>query len=140
MLIVRKPAHGILYYMGKREKKPAWQKRRGYLHIGPKLAPSNIQLLAFLKNKKKIARHNFYPLLHTTISERRYKRCEVEGEIFRAHSYLDEKGSVEHNKKDRPLYYATHLDSAIYAYYADLLNKKYEERLKDTPLSDCITA
>lgn len=67
------------------------------------------------------------------MSERKYKKPDPtkhHGDS-RRHSHKNFKtGEVERTIKNRPLHYATHFDSLIYAYYAHLLGKLYESKLK----------
>ncbi|RYX82910.1 hypothetical protein EON73_04090, partial [bacterium] len=119
-----------------------WLKNRGYPHITPQLnlTADRNKILSMLNNKKYIARYAFFPLIHSVINERRYKRIAPESND-RAHSYIDSEGHVKKNIKSRPLHYASHFDAIIFGYYADILLKKYEiELLKYPGLSDCITA
>lgn len=109
-----------------------WLKNRGYLHLSPQSDLDTTTPIKKIKNKKYIAQYAFYPLLHSIIKERRFKK--VSG--LRAHSH-NGKSTV----KNRPLHYATHHDSMIYGYYAEILQDKYEKLLttKDK-LGDCIIA
>jgi hypothetical protein len=124
-------------------KKKDWLKNRGYLHITPKI-DINIkrrEIEAKIKTPAFIAKHSFYPLIHTNILERKYKKVVEEGVSKRAHSYLDIKKGFTRTRKVRPLHYATHLDALIFGYYSSLLQERYESILKKDPLfSDCITA
>jgi hypothetical protein len=119
-----------------------WLKNRGYPHITPQLnlPTDRKKILSMLHNKKYISKYAFYPLIHSIINERRYKRVDPEINE-RAHSFLTEDGSVKKNIKSRPLHYASHFDAIIFGYYADILLKKYELKLLKSPgLSECITA
>lgn len=42
--------------------------------------------------------------------------------------------------KKRPIAYASHVDSHIYAFYANILSKKYEAQLKSLNLSESVLA
>lgn len=93
--------------------KPDWLKTKGYLHITPSL---NIQrnwkkYIRQIQSTSYVATYAFYPLLHRIKSERRYDKPT----------------------KKRPLHYATHFDSLIYAYYARKLGELHEEQLKADP-------
>jgi len=118
-----------------------WLKNRGYLHLSKqvniKLSPRALQTK--IQNKQFVAKYAFHPLIHSIIKERRYKRIDSTGQK-RAHSYIKENVVVK-QIKSRPLHYATHLDAIIFGYYADLLQKEYEQLLNEhTGLSECITA
>lgn len=114
-----------------------WLKKRGYYHLTPKLDVIGKQkeYLSKITNPKFVSKHGFFPLLHAVIKERRYKEFGLDGE--RAH--VDPvKGPTA---KNRPLHFATHIDSLIFGYYAQKLQLQYENVLqKDPHLSEAITA
>lgn len=131
-----------------RIKTPDWLKNRGYLHITRQIdVHSNTQkLLSKICNPSYIAKYAFFPLIHASIDERRYKpNPELtvldQRKKEKCHSYQDSKGKYQKHIKSRPLHYATHMDALIFGYYADLLQVKYEEELaKDEELSKCVLA
>ena len=100
-----------------------------------------------MENTKFIAKYAFYPLIHTVIKERKYKKGDPAKQVIinnkiRAHKFKNIKtGKTAQTVKNRPLHYATHFDSIIYAYYAFLLQNEYETKIKAIDgLPDCITA
>lgn len=120
-----------------------WFKPRGYPHISNKITHEDKWLLNYVKNPKKIAEHGFLPLIHKKLPQRRFKIVgqDAKGKSIRGHKKISEDGSVKSNKKLRPIHYATHIDTHIYAYYSMLLQEKYEALLKINPdLSKCISA
>lgn len=120
-----------------------WLKNRGYRHLTNQL---NLQtdrekLLGYVRHPNTIAKHAFFPLIHSIIKERRYKRNKVNPLNKKSHSFKNLDGSTTVNFKKRPLHYATHLDAVIFGYYSSIIIEKYESHLKNVPgLSDCITA
>jgi len=62
--------------------------------------------------------------------------------IIQAHKVRrQDDGSLQKKPpKDRPISYAAHKDSAIYAYYGQLLGAGYEVCVREHGISDCITA
>ncbi|MHA4737081.1 reverse transcriptase domain-containing protein [Dyadobacter sp. MSC1_007] len=125
-------------------KKPVdipWLKNRGYLHITPQLdiISDRHKIIGKVTNKTFISSYAFFPLIHSVIKERRFKKIP---EISRrAHSYRTLDGIIKRNDKVRPLHYASHFDSLIYGYYADILQQLYEKVLEeDEELSRCIIA
>lgn len=114
-----------------------WLKNRGYYHLTPKLDVIGKQkeYLSKITNPKFVYKHGFFPLLHAVIKERRYKKCGPDGK----RSHVDPvKGPTA---KNRPLHFATHIDSLIFGYYAQKLQFQYEKELqKDLNLSAAITA
>lgn len=117
-----------------------WLKVKGYRHITKNIdvRRSKRGLIKKIKDEKFVASYAFYPLIHTVIKERKYKK--IKGTTDRGHSYW--KNDIkESNAKLRPLHYATHFDSLILSYYAHKFQNLYEEKLKsDNDLSQCIIA
>lgn len=125
---------------------PDWLKSKGYLHLSPSLKiGENWQLYKKqIQNVEFIAKYAFYPLIHSYIKERKYKRTDPSkhSNSGRAHKHTSiETGATEQTSKVRPLHYSSHYDSLIYGYYANLLNIKYEDKLSQIPeLSQSVTA
>lgn len=120
---------------------PSWLKNRGYLHITPQIDVyvSRKEILSKIKNKNFVAKYAFFPLIHASINERRYKVHPETGQ--KCHSYQDKNGNFKKHIKSRPLHYATHMDALIFGYYAEVLQNKYENLLAESPsLSECIIA
>jgi hypothetical protein len=87
------------------------------------------RLLPWIMKTENIASHAFYPLIHTTISNKKYKRPDEQTFKF------------NNEYKNREIYYAAHIDAQVYSYYASLLSEFYEKRLTEIAgLTDCITA
>ncbi len=121
------------------DKRPSWLKSRGYIHITPKIDVYRRyqEIYSKVHSEKFVARHGFFPLIHSVIKERKYKKIPGGG---RAHSF--KKGNeYKQTAKLRPLHYATHIDAMIFGCYAEKLLKLYEDELKLYPgLSDCVIA
>ena len=114
-----------------------WFEPKAYVHISEKLSSKDEKwVTSKVVDKKWVSGYCFYPLLHRQITQRRFKKCS---DGRKAH--FDFKTN-EPTKKPRHIFYANHLDSAIYSYYAKIeLGGKYEQILTETPeLSACITA
>lgn len=111
--------------------KPNWFRNRGYLHLSNhRDLREDKYLLTNIKNPAYVARHAFFPLIHSVIKDRRYKKCP-DGK--RRHSYKDEHENVKKNYKERPLHYATHIDAMIFGCYAEKLLNAYEKILLKYP-------
>ncbi|WP_316795098.1 reverse transcriptase domain-containing protein [Pedobacter agri] len=122
------------------DERPSWLKSRGYLHITPKIDVYKRYEEIFTKvnDERFVSRHAFFPLIHSVIKERKYKKIPNTNQ--RAHSYI-KGGKPKTNAKLRPLHYATHIDALIYGKYATNLLALYEDELsKHEGLSDCIIA
>ena len=109
--------------MKKRTKHP-WYRKRYYLHFDRPVSLKSAEKVA--TNPNKVAKHAFYPFIsYKIISEKIYK---------------DSGNKLKKKLKKRPIAYASHMDSHIYAYYAYLLNIKYEDLLNKYGLSDSVLA
>lgn len=81
---------------------------------------------AFVTDPEKIAKHKFVPLLHRTISQRKFRPA--------AGAPKNESGKRQRSAgepKKRDIFYSSHLDSIIYGYYSHKLTIAYEEFLKN---------
>ena len=125
-------------------EKPDWIKAKGYVHITPTLNIHNDwkKLYYKIKNKKFISTYAFYPLIYAEIKERKYKKIDKEKHSNnslsgRTHLFKNKKDNTfKRTRKIRPLHYASHFDSLVYGYYADILSKKYQELLLNNKLLD----
>lgn len=123
------------------KERPDWLKGRGYLHITPKIDMGKraYEFFSKVSNPKFVATHAFFPLIHSVIRERKYKK-HPENSSNRAHSHFY-KGKYKSSAKIRPLHYATHIDALIFGYYADTLTQLYEANLQQHPgLNNCVIA
>lgn len=106
-------------------QKPPWYKERGYLHFDRPINAA--QALPVISSSVRVAAHSFYPFISTTLTSYKWTRNT-------------QTGQLERKKKDRPIRYAAHLDSHIYAYYAYSLGQLYESLLNKLGLSDTVLA
>ena len=125
---------------------PDWLKPKGYLHLSPslKIGDNWLTYKRQIENKEFVSKYAFYPLIHSLIKERKYKKADETKHLKkdRAHRHvISDNGKTEPTSKLRPLHYASHYDALIYGYYAKILNEKYEEKLSILPkLFKCVTA
>lgn len=120
----------------------SWLRSKGYIHITGQIDTSKhkSEIAGKVSNSDYVSKHAFFPLIHTNIIERKYKKIDSSRNV-RAHSYVDENGNPIKNTKTRPLHYATHIDALIFGYYAHLLQEKYEHVLSlDSELTNAIIA
>ena len=113
--------------------KKDWFRVKKYPHIGLPIIPKDRKWVdSFVKNPNAIAVYGFYPFIHRKISVRKFRKS------------ISETGTRSKlrtsDKKAREIYYANHLDSNIYSYYSQLLNKRYETKLIEKELQDCVIA
>lgn len=99
--------------------KKDWLKLKNYLHFSPKFDHSKIGFIrSYVSDKNNIISHRFFPLIHKTIVEKKYRRgYESNGQ---------RKKLREVKIKRREIYYANHLDAQVYAFYARTIHSKLE--------------
>jgi hypothetical protein len=122
-------------------ERPRWLKEKGYLHLSPSLElGSNSDLLVKkITSKKYIESYAFYPLIHTIISDRKFKKgnAKIHTTSQRKHTHYRLKTlHPVKNSKERPLHYASHMDSLVFGYYANIIKDEYESFLRKEPLQD----
>lgn len=106
-------------------KSHPWFRSRGYLHFDRPISLNTAKKI--VTSPKKVANHSFYPLINYTVETKKIK--------------TDKKTkTIKTNLKKRPISYSSHVDSHIYAYYANLLSSLYEKELNIRDLNDNILA
>lgn len=85
--------------------------------------------------RTKTSTHSFFPFIHRTSKVRRFRKqyCEHTGTVLN-------EGLRVASVKPRELYYASHLDAAIYSYYTQKLDDTYERFLSTAYFRDAILA
>ena len=101
-----------------------WFKPRNYRHFD---LPVNEAFAQKTTKPEFVSRHSFFPLLHYTKVEKRYKKCANTG----ARSIIT---------KERPIKYASHRDACILSYYAHLLNEALDAHYKISGIDDSVIA
>lgn len=116
---------------------PDWLKFKKYPHIGKPLTKKNdlAWVTEYVLNSKKIEKHKFTPLLHKKIFQRKFR---PNADVSKTPSGKRLR-SVQ-DRKVRPIFYASHLDSIIYSYYSHKLVDAYEAYLKNTSFGICSVA
>lgn len=127
-------------------EKPTWLKEKGYLHISPSLQIGDEwqKYYRLITDEKYIEKYAFYPLIHTNIIDRKYKKADSEKHrnTGRRHCHtLEETGRPDKSNKLRPLHYASHMDALVYGYYKDILDELYEKKLgENSKLNSAVNA
>lgn len=101
-----------------------WFRKRGYIHFDSPLSLKKAE--AIVTNPLVVASHAFYPLIEYQIKTSKLKK--------------DATGELQTKEKSRPIAYAAHLDSHIYAYYANMLYALYEGELEKYNLTKSVIA
>lgn len=111
--------------MGQKTTPPPWYRKRGYLHFDLPLGIKSATTLVV--RPSRVAKHPFYPFLKYHLITEKIAR---------------EEGSQKFTptKKERPIAYAAHADSHIYAYYALTIGRKYEDEIKRRGIDNSILA
>jgi Reverse transcriptase (RNA-dependent DNA polymerase) len=125
--------YGIFNTMELHKKTKDWFKVKGYVHLSPKLQKNDKSWIEpKVSDSEFVSKYAFYPLIHRKLTQRRYK-VPKGGEI---------RENSKNTEKPREIFYASHLDTQIYSYYAkEILGKIYENKLANEPdLSNCICA
>ncbi|AYV14946.1 antiviral reverse transcriptase Drt2 [Shewanella algae] len=104
---------------------PLWYRSRGYLHFD--LPVSFKKAKCLVTNPNLVSKHAFFPLISYVVESKKISKNRTTRKINVA-------------LKERPIAYSSHIDSHIYAFYADLLSEKYENKLKSAGLSECVLA
>ena len=114
-----------------------WLKFKKYPHIGKPLTSQKDKtwLKSYIANPENIANHKFVPLLHRTLSQRKYRPLKNAPK-----NNSGKRQRTVSDKKERHIYFPSHLDSIIYSYYSHLLTKAYEEYLKNKPYGSVAVA
>ncbi|RKT25806.1 reverse transcriptase (RNA-dependent DNA polymerase) [Paraburkholderia sp. RAU2J] len=102
-----------------------WYRRRTYLHFDMPISES--AAISITGNPAVVARHAFYPFITFTITSKKVKWDKT----------LKKLSIVP---KPRPVSYASHVDSHIYAYYGALLSDRYEAHLREAEYEPAVLA
>ncbi|SFP03556.1 Reverse transcriptase (RNA-dependent DNA polymerase) [Ruminobacter amylophilus] len=137
------------------EKLP-YYREKNTAHFDSRISFSSeddvIRMHDWINNPEEIARHSFYPLISNTQKTRQKRKIEefrfyskalkenTDPEIVKECREKIEKFKKNGPVKERPIRICSHLDSLIYARYARLLRKKYEEYIRDLGFSDSVLA
>lgn len=100
-----------------------WYRNRRYLHFD---VPVGIKKASkIVLNPISVQTHSFFPFLSYQISSRK---------IFK------NNGTIKYKDKNRPIAFASHVDSHIYAYYSQLLSNAYEKNIVHEELDEVVLA
>lgn len=124
-------------------KKKDWFKIKKYPHIG---LPLKIEdrykwIEKYITSPIDIKDHSFLPFIHKTSKVRKFRKkySSQDGQLIQT-----KHNGKAHNRvtdiKQRELYYASHLDSLIFSYYAEQLSIAYEDQLTSHNLTDVVNA
>lgn len=117
---------------GKKEKD--WFKIKRYPHIGLPLNPIDRfkWIEKYVTNPETVATHSFLPFIHKTSKVKKFRKDykKEDGTVNEKYK-TDNKILRKVDEKKRELFYASHLDSLIFSYYAKLLSDSYEIKIRE---------
>lgn len=97
-------------------------KGRNYAHFDKKISLK--QVWNYISNSKNISSHSFFPFIYY---EQKFEK-------------FDETKPKKIKEKTRPICYSSHLDRYIFSYYGFQLNQKYNKRIVQDKIDDCVLA
>lgn len=113
-----------------------WFKLKKYPHIGLPITIEDYNWVKeYIMDKEKVRIHSFLPLIHKCISQRKFRP-----DLLRTDKTKTKKRFRIKDKKDRNIYFASHLDSLIFTYFNSLLVESYENYIKSKTFNDSIVA
>lgn len=114
-------------------EKKDWFRLKRYPHIGQPLKLRHRGWIEeYIFDKKNIEKHSFYPFIHKKLSQRKFRK------IINPDGTKQSKRKASY--KDREVFYANHLDSMIYGYYSSIITSKYEKKLIEFGIENCVSA
>lgn len=121
------------YFLNMKKKKD-WFKVKRYPHIGLPLDVKDRHkwIEPYITNPANVAKHRFLPFIHKSLTVRKFRKVynKKEGKLD---SKFIEAGKIKRraDKKARELFYASHLDSLVFSYYAYILAGAYEKKINE---------
>lgn len=125
------------------QEKKDWFKLKRYPHIGFPLKKKDRALWIedYITKPEKVAKHAFLPFIHKKTKVRKFRKSYCKKTGILKYSIVNGNMKIRSASiKERELYYAGHLDSLVYSYYAELLTKDYEKLISDKELFQVVTA
>lgn len=124
----------FLYIM---EEKEDWFKIKKYPHIGRPIKNKDYnRIKRYVENPDKVRTHSFLPFIHKTILKRRF-RADVNN---LKENPSGKRQRIKDKPKERPIFFASHLDAMIFSKYNNILIDAYEKYIEDEPFNESIVA
>ena len=102
-----------------------WFRKRGYLHFDEPVSLK--KAVKYVSSPEKIIKHSFLPFLSFEVKSFKIKKDKSTKQLSKT-------------EKLRPIAYSSHLDSHIYAFYAEYLTGHYELLIQENNLHENILA
>jgi len=114
-----------------------WFKIKKYPHIGKPITIKDYnRVKMYVNNPDKIKIHSFLPFIHKTLLKRK----------FRANKDITNKNPsgkrqrFKDDPKNRPIFFASHIDAMIFSKYNSILIDAYEKHIENKPFNESIVA
>lgn len=93
--------------------------KKSYAHFDAPASLAMPTIRKYVMDSQTVAAHGFYPFIHFTKTISRFGKKQP---------------------KLRELYYCSHIDRCVYQRYSFLINQKYNDRIKGTPIDNVAIA
>lgn len=115
-------------------KQKDWFKIKRYPHIGLPLNNNDRYkwIEKYVTDPKMISKHSFLPFIHKTSRVKKYRKEYSPKDGIAVRNAENKKVLRKPDQKKRELFYASHLDSLVFSYYAKLLSDCYEIKIRDS--------
>lgn len=104
---------------------PLWYTKRNYLHFDVPVSGTKAEKI--VTSTTSVARHAFFPFISYSFQLTKLDRDTSTGKLYR-------------KPKPREVAYSSHIDSHIYAYYANQLSNLYEQKVEKSGLHESVLA
>lgn len=115
------------------KKQKDWFKIKRYPHIGLPLnyGDRHKWIEKYVTSPEMIAKHSFLPFIHKTSKVKKFRKVysNKDGKVHDSYK-VGNKVLRKVDEKKRELFYASHMDSLIFSYYAKLLSDCYEKKIR----------
>lgn len=119
------------------EELEEWFKIKKYPHIGKPITIKDYsRVKMYVNNPDKIREHSFLPFIHKTILKRKFR---ADKNII-GKNPSGKRQRIREKPKDRPIFFASHLDAMIFSKYNSILIVAYEKYIEDKPFNESIVA
>lgn len=114
-------------------KKKDWFTPKRYVHLGlPLTFHDKDWVKVYVNDPVKVSQHSFLPFIHRELKVRKFRR-QKQSDGSKSDNRIP-------NTKKREIFYASHLDAAVWSFYAQNLYYKYEKLLTEAGCEDAVTA
>lgn len=119
------------------EELEEWFKIKKYPHIGlPITIKDYHRIKQYVNNSDRVRIHSFLPFIHKTILKRRFR---VDNNNPKKNPSR-KRQRIKDKPKDRPIFFASHLDAMVFSKYNVLLAEAYEKHIENKAFNESIVA